>query len=166
MKTLYLVRHAKSSWDDISLGDFDRPLNERGKADAPRMGKRLKDKNIHPNVMISSGAKRAHATAKRIAEVLNFPKDAIKTDRTLYHAEPEQILEVIKAIADMNDSVMVFGHNPGLTDFVNQFGSDVEIDNIPTCGIVALRFQIDSWNKLSPKSGILLFFDYPKSRQD
>jgi phosphohistidine phosphatase len=166
MKTLYIVRHAKSSWDNVNLPDFDRPLNTRGKTDAPRMGKRLKEKDVHPNLMLSSPAKRALSTSKRIAEVLNYPEKNIKTDKKLYHADAEDILSVIRDQKNRFEVLMVFGHNPGLTDFVNEIGKSTSIDNIPTCGIVAFRFDIDEWHDVTKKSGELLFFDYPKNRAD
>lgn len=168
MKNLYVVRHAKSSWDDSSLSDFDRPLNERGKADAPRMGKRLKDKEITPDYLLSSPAKRAYSTAKRIAEALKFPKDNIKTDRKLYHADEEEILDLVRGIPDKYNSVFIFGHNPGLTDFVNTMIHDRKafIDNVPTCGIAAFNIPVDSWKKLEFGLGELIFFDFPKRPGD
>jgi phosphohistidine phosphatase len=166
MKTLYIVRHAKSSWDDPGLADFDRPLNERGKKDAPRMGKRLKKKDVHPQLMLSSPAKRAYSTSKKIAEVLGYEATNIKTDEDLYHAEPGVILSVLKRISDNVSVVVVFGHNPGFTEFVNELGTDTDIDNIPTCGVVAFSLPIDSWKEIRFKSGKQLFFDYPKSKED
>ena len=167
MKTLYLVRHAKSSWDDPYLDDFERPLNDRGKNDAPRMGKRLKEREIHPNLMLSSPAKRALSTARRMAKIFGYPKEAIRTDKKMYHASEEGILSVIKNLNDKHDSVMVFGHNPGLTEFANALSDADEVTaNIPTCGIVAFLLAINSWKELSWKNGKLLFFDYPKSKQD
>lgn len=166
MKTLYVIRHAKSSWDDMTIDDFDRPLNDRGKTDAPRMGKRLKEKNIYPGLLLSSPAKRALSTAKRISEALGYSKENIKTDRALYHAGSTQIFSVIKLLPDKFDTVMIFGHNPGLTDFVNDVGRSIDIDNIPTCGVVAFEFNIDSWKELREGLGTLLFFDYPKSKKD
>ena len=167
MKTLYIVRHAKSSWDASNVDDFERPLNDRGKRDAPRMGKRLKEKGITPDLMLSSPAKRAFSTSKRIAKVLNYPKDNIKTDRSLYHADEETMLVVIQSLKDKLESVMIFSHNPGLTDFVNTImDGGVEIDNVPTCGIVAFQFDVDSWKDVSWGKGKILFFDYPKSKED
>jgi phosphohistidine phosphatase len=163
MKTLYVVRHAKSSWDNTDLADFERPLNERGKADAPRMGKRLKERDVHPSLLLSSPAKRTLATAKRIAEVLNYPKKNIHTEEKLFHADSDEIIAVLKSVSDQNEVVMLFGHNPGLTELVNEIGEHVNIDNIPTCGVVALRFHVNSWNQLGSIKGELLFFDYPKS---
>lgn len=166
MKTLYIARHAKSSWNDPELSDFDRPLNERGKKDAPRMGKRLKEKEVHPQLLLSSSAKRAFSTSKRIAEVIGYPKENIKTDKTLYHADPEIILSVLRRLGDNITALMIFGHNPGLTDFVNQLGKNTSIENIPTCGVVAFSIPIDFWRDLGFGSGELIFFDYPKSKKD
>lgn len=168
MKTLYVIRHAKSSWEDTNLPDFDRPLNERGKRDAPRMGKRLKERLIHPDLLLSSPAKRALSTCKRIAETLGLPKDGIKTDRDLYHADEEDILSVVRRLNDKYSTVFIFGHNPGLTDFVNSLSRDeaMNIPNLPTCGVAAFSFDTDSWNKTDFGKGNFLFFDYPKSKED
>lgn len=168
MKTVYLIRHAKSSWEDESLSDFDRPLNERGKIDAPRMGKRLKEKNLTPDVLLSSPAKRALSTAKRIADAIGYPKEKIKTDQGLYHADEDEILNVIRSVGDKNDCLVIFGHNPGLTDFVNAMSNDRKrfIDNIPTCGVVAFRFEASSWKQIDFGKGEMLLFDFPKSKDD
>lgn len=163
MKTLYIIRHAKSSWADPIASDFERGLNDRGKRDAPKMGKRLKEKAIYPDAMISSPAKRALSTAKRMAEVIKFPKAGIKTDPRLYHADEDTILSVVHKMKDKQDVAMMFGHNPGLTDFVNAIvKEDPYIDNVPTCGIVALSLPVDFWKDITWKSAKLLFFDYPK----
>jgi phosphohistidine phosphatase len=167
VKTVYIIRHAKSSWNDPALDDFDRPLNDRGKRDAPRMGKRLKEKDINPDLMLSSPAKRAFSTARRIAKVLKYEKDAIKLDRRLYHADEEIILDVIQNVKDKHQVIMVFGHNPGLTDFVNSLqDEELDIDNIPTCGIVTFHLNVDSWKDVNWGKGKIVFFDYPKSRED
>jgi phosphohistidine phosphatase len=168
MKTVYLIRHAKSSWEDDTLPDFDRPLNERGKTDAPRMGKRLKEKQIAPDLLLSSPAKRALSTAKRIAVALDYPKEKIKTDQALYHADEDEILNVIRSANDKNDCILVFGHNPGLTDFVNSMNNDRKqfIDNVPTCGIAAFRFDVSSWRQIDFGKGDLILYDFPKSQSD
>ena len=167
MKTLYIIRHAKSSWDTSTPDDLDRPLNERGKRDAPRMGKRLKEKSIHPDLMLSSPAKRALSTSKKIGKVLKYPKEAIKTDRRLYHADEETILSVVRELKDKHNIVMLFGHNPGLTDFVNiLMNGEFDIDNVPTCGVVGFQFDGDEWRNVSWGKGKMLFFDYPKSKED
>jgi phosphohistidine phosphatase len=98
MKTLYIIRHAKSSWDNPDLSDFERPLNDRGEKDAPRMGKRLKERRVTPDMMLSSPATRALVTCQQIAKVLGFSEDKIKTDRRLYHASDDQILKVIQEL--------------------------------------------------------------------
>jgi phosphohistidine phosphatase len=166
MKTLYVIRHAKSSWDDADKADFDRPLNERGKRDAPRMGKRLKEKKITPDLMLSSPAKRALSTCKRIAKILGYSKEKIKTDKNLYHASDDGILSVIQALKEKHSAVMIFGHNPGLTDFVNSLMSEeIGIENIPTCGIVCFQMNIESWSQLTWGIGKMIFFDYPKSKE-
>ncbi len=167
MKTLYIIRHAKSSWDNPDQSDFDRPLNGRGERDAPRMGKRLKEKEIHPDLMISSPAKRALSTGKRIAEILKYPKENIKTPNTLYHADEETILGIIQKVNYRCDVVMLIGHNPGLTDFLNALCEDeTNIDNLPTCGVVAFVFKEKSWKEIKWGTGKMLFFDYPKSKED
>jgi phosphohistidine phosphatase len=163
MKRLYIVRHAKSSWDNPLLDDFSRPLNDRGKRDAPRMAKRLKEKNIFPDLMLASPARRALATCKKMAEVLGYAEDKIKTERGLYHADESQILEVVTAIKDKHDTVMIFGHNPGLTSFVNKLGNQ-NFDNVPTCGIAAYEFEVDTWKEVAFGKGRLLFYDYPKNK--
>lgn len=163
MKMLYIIRHAKSSWDNPVLNDFNRPLNERGERDAPRMGKRLKEKQVVPDLLLSSPATRALTTCKKIADVLEYSAEKIKTDRDLYHAEDEEILRIVKKINDKHDVVLVFGHNPGLTDFVNRL-TDGLIDNVPTCGIVACSLKIDSWKETDWGKGKVELFDFPKSK--
>ena len=169
MKTLYVVRHAKSSWDDPDVGDFERPLNARGKRDAPRMGKRLKEKEITPDCVMSSPARRALSTAKRICKILGFEKENIKTDRKLYHASEETLLSVVHGIKNKYNTVFIFGHNPGITDFANLLIPEenaIIINNVPTCGIAAFSFDVDDWADVQWRKGKLLFFDYPKSKDD
>lgn len=163
MKTLYIIRHAKSSWENPLLDDFSRPLNDRGKRDAPRMAKRLKEKKIKPDLLLSSPARRALATAKRMAEGLDVSSSKIKTDAALYHASVNTLFETLSQLKDKYDHVMLFGHNPGLTDFVNEL-LPLAVDNLPTCAVVACSFDIDTWADLKSKKGKLLFYDFPKSK--
>lgn len=163
MKTLYLIRHAKSSWDDLSLDDSDRPLNERGERDAPRMGKRLKERNVVPDLMITSPAKRALSTCNKIAKILNYPKEAVKVEPKLYHASEDQFLRIVHSINNKHDTVLLFGHNPGLTDFVNKLTGGY-IQNIPTCGVAACSFKTETWNEIGWKKATLEFFDFPKNK--
>jgi phosphohistidine phosphatase len=169
MKTLYIVRHAKSSWDDTELSDFDRPLNDRGKKDAPRMGKRLREKKVTPDIMLSSPAERALTTCKEIANALDFPQGKIKTDKRLYHADEDQILKVIKELKDSprddEEVVMIFGHNPGLTEFANSLLNE-SLMNIPTCGVVHATLNIESWRDIHFGCGVMRHFDFPKKIKD
>lgn len=131
------------------------------------MGKRLKEKEVHPNLLLASPAKRALSTAKRIAKILKYNKENIQTDRSLYHADEESILSVVRKLNDKHSVVMLFGHNPGLTDFVNSFMSDeIDIDNIPTCGIVAFTIPIENWKDAHWGKAKMMFFDFPKSKED
>lgn len=169
MKTLYIVRHAKSSWDDPDLSDFDRPLNNRGKKDAPHMGKRLKEKRVTADTMLSSPAERALTTCKEIANVLGFPQEKIRTDKRLYHASEDQILNVLRELKDSpkddEEVVMIFGHNPGLTEFTNAL-LDETIMNIPTSGVVHASLRIEHWKDIHFGCGKMLHFDFPKKDKD
>ncbi len=164
MKTLYAIRHAKSSWADGLSGDFDRPLNPRGKSDAPKMGKRLKSKDIIPDLIISSPAKRARTTARIFADVLGYNEDEIIFVPELYLASVEKFYDSLFELPKQVDSVFLFSHNPGITDFVNDM-ANARIDNIPTTGIVCIDFQLDDWTKVTSSSGKVNFFDYPKESE-
>jgi len=159
MKTLFLIRHAKSSWKDITLDDFDRPLNKRGKKNAPFMGELLKNQGIKPDIIYSSPAKRAKDTAKIIAQKIGY-KDDIKFDSKIYESNLITLKNIIYSIENKHNIVFLFGHNPCLNIFVEDFCSFYE--NIPTCGIVILEFNCDSWNQVSVDNCNLALFDYPK----
>lgn len=161
MKTLFLVRHAKSSWDNPELRDIDRPLNERGKKDAPKMGRRLKEREVAPDLMLSSPANRALTTCKEIAKILGYTNERLKTDKRIYHASEDELLLVLSELNDNFKVVMLFGHNPGFTYFANLLFNE-HIMNIPTCGIVAGKLKIKSWKEITPGCGKLEFFDFPK----
>lgn len=169
MKKLYLIRHAKSSWDNLAIDDFQRPLNGRGIKDAPRMGKRLKERSLTADLVLSSPAKRALDTCLIITKILGFSKEKINTDKRLYHASEEELLRIIRELKDhANDeeeNVLLFGHNPGLTNFANQLLNE-HIQNIPTTGIVAASLSIKKWQEVDWGCGKLLFFDFPKSKED
>lgn len=162
MKTLILVRHAKSSWRDDSLADRDRPLNRRGERDAPEMGRRLAARGGPPDLIVSSPATRALTTARIIAEAVGYPVDGIREDERLYLASPPELLEAIRGLDDRHDRVFLFGHNPGLTELVNEL-SEPAIDNVPTCGVVELRLAADRWADLSPDTVRRADFDTPKN---
>lgn len=161
MKKLFIVRHAKSSWDFPELSDFDRPLNKRGKKNAPEMGQRLAARKVKPDSMVTSPAKRAAATARRIAEQISFPLKSIVKEPELYHGSFYAMKKVIQNTKNDVDTLMIFGHNPGLTDLTNQLsGSDIY--NIPTCGIAEIDFEVTSWHEIEKGSGKLTSFDFPK----
>lgn len=160
MKTLYLARHAKSFWGDQSQPDFDRPLNKRGKRDAPFMGEALRDKKVKPDLIICSPAKRTKKTAIEIADKIGYAGKKILFDENLYEASSNTILGLIKKIDDKFNSVMIFAHNPGLT-LLNNHISDQYLDNIPTCGIVALQSE-KKWSEIGKNSFKQIFFEYPK----
>ncbi|HKY61276.1 MAG TPA: histidine phosphatase family protein [Gemmatimonadota bacterium] len=148
MKTLVLVRHAKSSWKDDSIADRDRPLNKRGKRDAPVMARRLAELVGKPDLILSSPARRALATARVVAEATGYPIEAIHEDERIYQATPAGILAVIRGLEDGIDRVFLVGHNPGLTELVNEL-SEPAVDNVPTCGVVDLRLTAGGWAGIS-----------------
>jgi phosphohistidine phosphatase len=161
MKKLYILRHAKSSWTDAALSDFNRPLNERGKRDAPLMGIKLADLNILPDLLLSSAANRAFSTALIVAEALNYPKDRINKREDLYLASSRKILKIINFTENKYDSIMIVGHNPGLTDLAIDLGT-LQVSNMPTCALVALDFAVDEWQEVDKGSGKNILFEYPK----
>ena len=162
MKQLLLIRHAKSDWNDASLSDFDRPLNDRGKRDAPVMAKRLVDKKVKIDLFISSPAKRAKKTATIFAKEYNVKKEEISLKDKLYEESEETLYDVISKTEDKFNSIAIFSHNPGLTDFANLL-TETRIDNIPTCGIFAIKIDIKHWADFKEAKKEFWFFEYPKS---
>ena len=161
MKTLLLVRHAKSSWKDRSLTDHLRPLNKRGRRDAPVIGRRLAERGVEVELMISSSAARAMATAEAIAEEIEYPWDEIVEEDRLYEADTEQILSVLEEQDNWIDSLMLVGHNPGLTALASYL-SRSNIGNVPTAGVVDLRYDADTWTGIAALRPSRVVFDYPK----
>ena len=161
MKTLYLVRHAKSSWSDASLMDWQRPLNKRGKRDAPFMGKLIAEKGIRPDALVTSTAVRAYTTAEAFASALGYSKESIVYDNDLYGASVMELMDIVNNLDDDWDSAMVFGHNMTYTDFVNIYATP-NLDNVPTTGIVAIQFEVDLWEEVTRRNGQFLFFEYPR----
>ncbi|MGH7587884.1 MAG: SixA phosphatase family protein [Gemmatimonadota bacterium] len=161
MKTLVLVRHAKSSWKDASLADRDRPLNDRGKRDAPRMGRRLAARGGAPDLVISSPAARALETARIIAAAVGYPVDRIREDERIYLAGPAELIEAIHDLDDVDDRVFLVGHNPGLTELVNELSAPA-VDNVPTCGVVEFRLTGERWADLSRVTVRRASFTTPK----
>lgn len=161
-RTLVLIRHAKSSWDNATQKDFDRPLNERGEADAPEMGKRLKNLGVVPDLIIASTAKRAKQTAKKIADAIGYDKEKIQWEEKLYHCVPAVFEDVIYGIKDKVKTVFIVAHNPGITDFVNQLSDAFVIDDMPTCGVVGAHLKVAEWNEFSKAKKEVFLFEYPK----
>ena len=164
MKRLFIVRHAKSSWDDPYLRDFDRPLNGRGKRNVPDMGKRLADLSVRPDLIISSPANRALTTAKGIAKAIGYEKSAIQEEASLYHASTQVIKEVISQTPDQVQTLMIFGHNPGFTSLIGAL-SDFNIWNLPTCAVCGIEFDFNAWSEVLHSSGQKFYYDFPKSTQ-
>ena len=160
MRQLILIRHAKSSWSNPSLDDFDRPLNKRGKRDAPFMAKLLSEKKIYPDIIISSPAKRTKLTALEFANQLGIGSDEIQWNNKLYLASLTTLFKILKQVDNNIKTVFLFGHNPGLTELQN-FLCKEEIDNIPTCGIVSIKTD-KKWCEISSKDFNLDFFEFPK----
>lgn len=161
MKKLLLCRHAKSAWDNPFLNDHKRPLADRGMEDAPIMAQRLKRKNILPEKILSSDAKRAESTALITAENLGFPNNKIHFTSKLYHASATSVLSVIKDTPDQVETLFLFGHNPGLNDLIELL--DGEMDNLPTCGQFGFIFEADNWKAIHRSNAKFWFFDYPKN---
>lgn len=165
MKHLYLIRHAKSNWNDSALSDFDRPLNKRGKRDAPFMGQRLAAASVCPDLIIASSAKRARKTARIISKEIGYPKARIVLTDTIYTSELGQLLEIIRSTGSDIQSLGLVGHNFVITELA-EWLTGRSIVNIPTCGIVAIAFDIKQWRKVEGQTGKLVFFDYPKKHSD
>jgi phosphohistidine phosphatase len=146
MKTLFLIRHAKSSWDDAALPDEDRPLNARGKRDAPKVGKRLAKRDVKADLILSSPAGRALTTAQIIAKKLDYKLQNMVVDDRLYGGEADDLLNVIHKLGDKLKCVMLFGHNPELTELAHRLSSD--ITQSPTCAVAEFRFDAKSWSSI------------------
>lgn len=160
-KRLTLLRHAKSSWCDPDLADFDRPLNKRGRHDAPIMAKRLAKRGLRPDLLLTSPALRARLTVEAVAEQLAIAADCLSFDAGIYQADLSQLLALLQNLAEDRQDVLLVGHNPGLTDLINYLvGSQLE--NLPTCGAYSVELQIPDWQKLTAGCARTLFYDYPK----
>lgn len=162
MKTLYLMRHAKSSWKDPHLEDHERPLNKRGKRDVPVMGKRLKALDIKLDRIFHSDARRAVDTAIPIGEWIGLLPSAVLSEPHLYHSQQDSILDFVRGLEDGWEQVMIIGHNPGLHDIANRFIVPA-LTKLPTSGIVTLVFDIGSWRKIDPGKLFYSYFDFPKN---
>lgn len=161
MRNLFLVRHAKSSWDLPGQRDFDRPLNDRGLHDAPRMAKFLHNLGVQPDLLVSSPARRALTTARFFAKGLGLAEDAIVQNEDIYEAHPIAILRIISKLPDVAHTVFLFGHNPTFTDVANRF-SEKHIDNIPTCGVIHIESSATRWAELLEENSRVKAHYFPK----
>ena len=160
---LLLVRHAKSSWDDAGLQDFDRPLNKRGLKNAPEMGKRFAHRNPVVDAIISSPANRAITTAELIANEISFDKKDIIQNSEIYEAGLSTLVNVVTGIDNKFNHVILVGHNPSFTYLCNYL-SDAQLDNMPTCSMAYIKFKVETWNDITKHSGELIEFDFPKNK--
>lgn len=161
MKTLYLIRHAKSSWKDVYSRDFDRSLNKRGLHDAPLIGKKLNDLNFNPGLIVSSPAARTTITSELICNETNYSFEKVLFESSIYEASTEQLKQLINSFSNQYEEIALIGHNPGLTMLSNYLTDDF-ISNIPTCGVVKVELEIDNWNEIIQGIGLKRDFIYPK----
>lgn len=163
MKTLYLMRHAKSSWSFDDLSDKQRPLNDRGRDDAPLMGEALAKRNIRLDLLVSSPAVRAMSTAALVAHELEYPTEKINVIEAIYEATVPDLLTVVRELPDEAESVLLVGHNNTLTEFANLL-SPSSIPDMPTAAIVCLKFSTDHWTRVDRANAEYYFFDKPKNQ--
>jgi phosphohistidine phosphatase len=161
MLTLIVVRHAKSDQSFFGV-DFERPLNERGKRDAPVMAKRLKEKISKIDAFVSSAAIRAKQTAETFITEYGRPATDILFERSLYHAPPSTYFDVVSDHIAGENIIAVFGHNPGISYFIQELLPTADLDEMPTCAVYAIQIETNSWQELRSAKKSLLFFDYPK----
>jgi phosphohistidine phosphatase len=161
MKALTLIRHAKSSWDDTSLADRLRPLNERGLRDAPVIGRRLAEHGDKPDLIVSSPARRALTTAQMIADEVGYPQHAVSLDDRIYDAPADGLLMVIRELDDQLHQVFMVCHNPAVEDLVGRLTSG-KVTRMPTCSLVTLTYDIPAWSGVGETKPIDVRFDSPK----
>lgn len=159
MKTLLLLRHAKSDWGDSSLRDFDRPLAERGERDAPRIGKELRERGLLPELIVSSPAARAKATIEAVAKSAKLGPD-IQFDDIIYGASTPELIKLIRALPDSPSCVLLVGHNPGFEDLVGRLSGSRE--RMPTAALACIEFAIDHWADVNDRAGKLKWLLTPK----
>ncbi len=162
MKTLFLIRHAKSSWGDPMQADFDRPLNERGLRDAPIMAELLRKEGVRPDLMLVSPAKRTTMTARFFGQALGIEEADFQFDERIYEASSARIFGVFQKIQPSINTALLFGHNPATTDVANYFSKKF-IDNVPTCGIVRIEGAVDDWADFSPENAAVTGLFFPEN---
>jgi phosphohistidine phosphatase len=165
MRTLTLIRHAKSSWKDSTLDDFDRPLNRRGKDNAPMMGRLLNKAGVRFDLITTSPALRALTTARLIAAELGYPETGLLQNPRLYNASAPELLEVVHGLPEDRQEVALVAHNPGLTELCNYLCGE-RIDNLPTCAVASIRFDVDTWAAVYRDTGRIIRYEYPRKYTD
>lgn len=160
MKTLYLMRHAKSSWEDPDLHDHERPLLEKGESRTEKIIKFLKNRKTKPGIIVSSHTVRAKETAKLVANGLKYKESEILIDSKLYFDSADGITEVVYSLPNEKESAIIIGHNPYLTDFANHFVSR-KIESIPTSGVICIDFFTNNWEEISLADKKIKFIIYP-----
>jgi len=161
MKRLILIRHAKSSWENMGLSDFDRPLNKRGILNADFMSNKLSKKIELVDAFFSSSSKRTILTSKFFIDKIKVNRDKIYYMDNLYHASSNYLIEFISSLKNSFSNVICVGHNPGFTDISNYFLGDL-FYNVPTCGIIIIDFKVENWKNVNQKNGKLYYKIFPK----
>jgi len=162
VKHLYLVRHAKSSWDYLEPDDFARPLNKRGMADAPKMGAYLAKRRISPQIIVTSPARRAHATAISLATALQFSPSKVMQDEQIYAASTSTLLAIIQAWGGTWERAMMVGHNPSIADVAAVLTGE-GVGHVSTCTVMELDLDVASWSDVAPDCGVLRFRHSPRN---
>lgn len=164
MKDLYLLRHAKSSWDYPALSDRERPLNQRGKRDAPKMGKWLSSQPIAvPDLVLCSHSVRTLATISRLGHAWGLKGEDYITEPKLYHASPGILRQILHASPAEVNTLMLVGHNPGLSEFAHQLCPAHAVAHMPTCAVYGIRFHCLQWSEAGTENAEFLFFQFPKN---
>ena len=160
-KVIYLARHGKSN-KSTGLSDFNRPLAERGENDAVKMGKRLKKHNAEFDLIITSAAFRSKQTVELMSQNAPFSMDVVVHDSTLFRCSPSMLINRIRGMNNSFDHIMIIAHNPAIASCAAFFQNKISISDFPTCGIMAIEFDIEKWTEIPEVKGSLLFYDYPK----
>jgi phosphohistidine phosphatase len=165
LKTIYLCRHAKSSWADPGMADFDRPLNQRGRRNAPMMARKFRERNEEVDLLVTSTAGRAITTARFFSEALQVAPNQLVQEPRIYEASVRTILEVINGLPADADRVMLFGHNPGFSNMIDHLTNE-PLGNLPTCGIARIDLALDDWKAVTKGLGRLIWLDHPKMYEE
>lgn len=164
MKTLYIIRHAKSSWDHEGITDFERPLNDRGHRDAPKMGTVLRELGARPGLIRSSAAERAITTARYLAEALGYPPSEIQSDGVMYGAGPIELVDIVTTFPDSVREAFLVGHNPTMHMLAYRLAG-FDAGNLPTAGVVCIDLDVETWSVIRDVRGRIRYFEYPKKHR-